>query len=409
MRDFRDAKTMAQTLRDNLNAKAVTISHSESLELVSKMLGIADWNTLSAMLRTDRDDDRSVSTRQPTGSTTYPAIPLRDFVPFPGMTVPFFVGREKTMQALDHAFERQRAIVLAVQKESGIDAPGPNDVHEVGLLASPLEVVRLPDTTMRVLTQVDRRVAIRHFTGESGAYQADVGEISEEPVADASVLIQMAVKRFDSYATKRDLRLRPATRSAIDQTRDPGRIADIISPYLVLPLRDKQILLETIDPVARLQRVDALINGASAPPPSAELAQTLSRAVTDAGQRRHAHATLEHMLLALTDDKDAAGVMQGCGVDLAVLRDDLTRYVDATFEKQAAGPTGAKPSAAFLRVSESAAMEAWEEGRKAVTGADVLIHLFAEWKSPAVQQLVRQRMTQKDALNFIEKDVAKRR
>ena len=242
-----------------------------------------------------------------------------------------------------------------------------------------------------------------------GAFQADVSEISELPPADASELIQTAVKGFDAYAAKRDMRVRPDARSAIDQARDPGRIADMISPYLVLPLRDKQVLLETIDAVARLRQVTALMDGASAPPPSAELERTLSRAVAEADQRQHGHATLEHLLLALTEDKDAAAVMQGCGVDLAVLRDELNRYFDTTFEKPAKGPADAKRTAAFEGVAQSAAMEAWEEGRGAVTGADVLVHLFAKWKSPAMQRLAHQRMTQRDALDFIEKGIVKQR
>jgi len=409
MRDFRDAKAMAQTLRDGLTAKAVTISHSESLELVSKMFGVADWNTLSAMLRTDDSDDWRPSVSQLAGSTIYPAMPVRDFVPFPGMTFPLFVGREKTMNALDHAFERQREIVLVVQKDPHVDEPGHDDVHQVGVLAKLLEVVRLPDTTMRVLTQSDRRVVISRFTGESGAFQADASEISERPLADASELIQAAVKGFEAFAAKRDIRVHPATRSALNQARDPGQIADVISPYLVLPLRDKQVLLGTIDAVARLRQVSALMSGASAPPPSAELEQTLSRAVAEANQRQHGHATLEHLLLALTEDKAAAAVMQGCGVDLAVLRDELDRYVDTAFEKPAKGTVDAKPSAAFLRVTQRAAMEAWEESRSAVTGADVLVHLFAEWNSPAMQRLAHQRMTQRDALDFIKKSIVKQR
>lgn len=343
---------------------------------------------------------------QPAGSTIYPAMPMRDFVPFPGMTFPLFVGREKTMNALEHAFERQREIVLAVQKDPGVDEPSHDDVHRVGLLATLLEVVRLPDTTMRVLTQSERRVVISRFTGESGAFQADVSEISEPPLADASELVQAAVKGFEAYATKRAIRVHPAARLALDQARDPGRIADIISPHLELPLRDKQVLLATIEAVARLRQVSAAMDGASAPPPSAELERTLSRAVADANQRQHEHATLEHLLLALSEDKDAAPVMQGCGVDLAALRDELGRYVDAAFEKQAAD---AKPTAAFRRVAHRAAMEAWEEGRGAVTGADVLVHLFAEWKSPAMQRLAHQRMTQRDALDFIEKGGVKQR
>src|SRR6266705_1575408 len=131
MRDFRDAKTMAQTLRESLTTKSVTISHSESLELVSRMFGLADWNTLSAMLQSTRRD----TGKRPGETTSYPAIPLRDFVPFPSVNFAIYVGRdgckesyrsvfppadfpmfawrEKTLRALNHAFERHREVVLA--------------------------------------------------------------------------------------------------------------------------------------------------------------------------------------------------------------------------------------------------------------------------------------------------------
>src|SRR5262249_35207621 len=123
MRDFRDAKAMAQILRTSLTAKAVTISHSESLELVSKMLGVADWNTLSAQIQAGREAPIAAAT--PAGEAgRYPAIPIRDFVPFPSAMIPLFIGREKTIRALDHAFQRQREVVLAVQKDSGVDEPG---------------------------------------------------------------------------------------------------------------------------------------------------------------------------------------------------------------------------------------------------------------------------------------------
>src|ERR1700686_1320327 len=117
MRDFRDAKTMAQTLRESLTSKAVAISHSESLELVSKMLGVSDWNTLSALLQADRREAGAPAAKRLGGTVSYPAIPLRDLVPFPTASYPLFVGREKTMQALDRAFQRQREVVLAVQKD----------------------------------------------------------------------------------------------------------------------------------------------------------------------------------------------------------------------------------------------------------------------------------------------------
>src|SRR6202047_3642144 len=139
MRDFRDAKTMAQPLREALTTKAVNISHSESLELVSKMLGVSDWNTLSALLQADRRDTEAPVAQRQIAVRSYPAVPLRDLVPFPTATYPLFVGREKTIHALNQAFERQREVVLAIQRESAVDEPKFEDLYEIGVLAQLLE------------------------------------------------------------------------------------------------------------------------------------------------------------------------------------------------------------------------------------------------------------------------------
>jgi ATP-dependent Lon protease len=258
MRDFRDAKAMAQTLRESLTTKAINVSHSESLELVSKMLGVSDWNTLAALLQADRHDTETPVAQRQTGAVTYPAIPLRDLVPFPTATYPLFVGREKTMQALNHAFDHQREVVLAIQRASGVDEPGFDDVYEIGILAQLLDLERLGDGTLKVLAQGRRRVVIRRFVGEAGAFQADVADVSEGPIPDALDLIQKAFKRFESYAAARDIRI-PQILPPLDQTRDPGRVADVIATYVTLPISDKQSLLATLDPVARLERVNALL------------------------------------------------------------------------------------------------------------------------------------------------------
>jgi ATP-dependent Lon protease len=398
MRDFRDAKTMAQTLRESLSTKAVTISHSESLELVSKMFGVADWNTLSAMLKADRPvTDALAAPRQ--GTAVYPAIPMRDLVPFPAMVVPLFIGRRKTMQALEHAFERQREVVLAVQKDFATNDPTADDTHEIGALATLLEVQRLPDDTMKALVQINRRVAIRRFIGETGAYQAEIADLNEGPVPEAPELVQRAVARFKSYATGRDIRV--TTLPPLDGISDPGRLADLISQHMRLPLRDKQSLLEILDPVARLERVDALM--AAAPVRADELGATLERALAYARVRRHQHATLEHMLLALADDKDAAAVLRGCGVDLDGLRDSLERYLDTglTALVVVEGEAVPTPTRGFQRMMQRADAHANEAGQSEVTGANCIVGLFEEWKSPAAQLLAEQKMTREAALDFM--------
>src|SRR6266852_3770174 len=153
MRDFRDAKAMAQTLRESLTTKAINVSHSESLELVSKMLGVSDWNTLSALLQADRRDTGTSVVRPRTAAANY----------------------------------------LAVQRNSAIDEPRFEDVYEIGVLAQLLEIERMSDRTLKVLVQGRRRVLIRSLVGATGAFVAEIADISEGPIPDAPELIQHAV------------------------------------------------------------------------------------------------------------------------------------------------------------------------------------------------------------------------
>jgi ATP-dependent Lon protease len=430
MRDFRDAKTMAQTLRDSLIAKTLTISHSESLELVSKMLGVADWNTLSALLHADRRETASPAAKRLAGTLSYPAIPLRDLVPFPTVIFPLFIGRAKTMQALDHAFERQREVVLVVQKESAIDEPGFDDLYEIGVIARLLELERLSDKTLKVLAQVHRRVVICRFVGETGAYQAEIADISEGPIPDAPELIQRAVKRFESYAAARDIRI-PQIFPPLDKTRDPGRVADIIASYMVLPIGDKQRLLATLDPVARLEDIDGLMiavaatsqqatpvardnavspaasiaEGRAVLPLSIGFAATLHQALAVANARKHEYCTLEHLLLALIEDADASAVMSACNADSSAIKQSLVSYLDNELKRLVIDNGGdAKPTAAFQRVLQRAERHAQGLGTTAVTGANILLAIFPETRSPAARLLSEQGMSAQDAANFIARD-----
>jgi ATP-dependent Lon protease len=401
MRDFRDAKSMAHTLRESLNDKAMVISHSESLELVSRMLGVADWNTLSAELK---DIPRPLVLPlpgQPNGGLRYPAIPIRDLVPFPTMTFPLFIGREKTRQALELAFAGLREVVLAVQKDAAVDDPKFDDLYEVGTLARLMEVERLADDTLKVLVQVQRRVTVSRFVGEHGTFQAEIADIAEGRIPDAPDLVGQAIERFRQYAATHDFRM-VATVPPLDQIRDPGRLADVIVSQMLLPLRSKQAVLATLGPVERLEQVLALMDNAVAPERSVELAATLERALAHARERRHGFATLEHLLLAMTDDADGSAAMRSCGVDLGVLRESLIGYIDTGLRHLLTErETDPQPSAAFQRVIQRAGMQAWDMHCPATSGAELLAALFGEWKSPAVQVLVQQHMTQKDALNVI--------
>ena len=146
----------------------------------------------------------------------------------------------------------------------------------------------------------------------------------------------------------------------------------------------------------------------SGPGFSPELSTTLNRALAYANQRKHEYTTLEHLLLALTDDADASAVMSACKVDLGTLKDHLANYIDNDLKRIVIDDGGeTKPTVAFGRVMRCAEGFALGRGRPALTGAEVLVPIFFEKLSPAARLLGEQDMTRQDALNFIIRGVVK--
>jgi len=143
---------------------------------------------------------------------------------------------------------------------------------------------------------------------------------------------------------------------------------------------------------------------------SRNLEQSLHRALALANERHHEYATLEHLLLALIDDQDAAAVMRACNVDLDKLRRSLAAYLESELENLVNndGNEDSKPTAGFQRVIQRAVIHVLSSGREEVTGANVLVAIFAEQLSPAVHFLRGQEMTRDDAVNYISDGVKKR-
>jgi len=272
MRDFRDAKAMAQTLRASLTAKTVTISHGESLELVSKMFGVADWNTLSAQIQAGREGPLVAAATHATEAGRHPAMPIRDFVPFPGGIVPLYTDRAKTIQALGRAFQGARQIIVAIQRSSDVDEPGLADVYDVGVLGSVLTLDQLADGRWKALTQIHRRIMIKDFVGEADGYVADVEVPDEQPALDVPFLILATKARFAVHSFRDTIKQGwdtikqgypcvPQIKPPFERVRDPGRLADMIASHIELSIPDKQALLATLDPVRRLERVRDLLQG----------------------------------------------------------------------------------------------------------------------------------------------------
>jgi uncharacterized protein len=264
MRDFRDAKAMAQTLRDALKQKSVTVTHSESLELTAKVLGFHDWNVLSAriqskynpaLIRLPTDEDRP-AVPLPEGADL-PVVPIRDIVMFPYMIAPLFVGREKTKRAIDCAMAADKRIVAVTQRRSGDDDPTQEGLYGVGVIASVIDFMPLPDGSLRIMTRgLKRATLIRCITGEMLA--AKVAPFAEScgDGTQAEALVRTVLERVQAYLNV-DFSSLPYGR--LPHIREPSVLADAVAPLLPIEISQRQELLETGNAVERLEKILALM------------------------------------------------------------------------------------------------------------------------------------------------------
>ena len=195
----------------------------------------------------------------------YPVLPLRDIVVFPHMIVPLFVGREKSVSALEDVMHGdQKHIILVTQKSSTQDDPEKQDLYTLGTLGTILQLLKLPDGTVKVLVEGVKRVRILHYYEDSHYFQADAEEI-EEVVPDEieiEAMVRTVVAQFEQYI-KLNRKIPPDVLVTINQLSDPGKLADTIASYFTLKISEKQELLETIDTTKRLEKILAFIESES--------------------------------------------------------------------------------------------------------------------------------------------------
>ncbi len=185
-----------------------------------------------------------------------PLLPLRDMVVFPYMVVPLFVGRDKSIAALDRALEESKEIVLAAQKKAKTNDPAAADIFEMATVASVIQLLRLPDGTVKVLVEGRRRVRIKEYLEQEALYLVRVQDVEEEP--DDSVEIEALVRQiktvFENYV-KLNKRIPPELLVSVQSIDDAARLADTIVGQLTLKLADKQEILETLSPQKRIERL----------------------------------------------------------------------------------------------------------------------------------------------------------
>ena len=193
---------------------------------------------------------------------TLPVLPLRDIVVFPHMVVPLFVGREKSVRALDEIMKGEKQILLATQKNSVDDDPGPDAIYPIGVIANVLQLLKLPDGTVKVLVEGKSRARLTRFTDQTEYFEAEAEDIADESTdaSRAEALSRAVVEQFESYV-KLNKKVPPEALTSIPQITDASKLADSVAAHLSVKIADKQALLETVDVAARLEGVYALMEG----------------------------------------------------------------------------------------------------------------------------------------------------
>ncbi|MGB0354101.1 MAG: endopeptidase La [Paracoccaceae bacterium] len=193
---------------------------------------------------------------------TYPVLPLRDIVVFPHMIVPLFVGREKSVRALEEVMQDDRQILLSSQIDPAIDDPEPEGIYSVGVLASVLQLLKLPDGTVKVLVEGKSRVKIKKFTKTDEFFEAEAVPLEEKlgDEAATTALLRSVADEFERYA-KIKKNIPEDALTSVSKTQAPQKLADLVAGHLGVDVAQKQDLLETIDVSERLEKVYGLMQG----------------------------------------------------------------------------------------------------------------------------------------------------
>ncbi|WP_370229814.1 endopeptidase La [Salipiger bermudensis] len=199
--------------------------------------------------------------QQPLNSS-YPVLPLRDIVVFPHMIVPLFVGREKSVKALEEVMADDKQILLAAQIDPAVDDPTSDGIYRAGVLANVLQLLKLPDGTVKVLVEGQSRVKITEYLENEEFFEAKAEHVSEMPGDPAAIqaLVRTVGEEFERYA-KVKKNIPEEALSAVSETTEPAKLADLVAGHLGIEVEQKQELLETLPISERLEKVYGLMQG----------------------------------------------------------------------------------------------------------------------------------------------------
>ncbi|MEN8888422.1 MAG: LON peptidase substrate-binding domain-containing protein, partial [Celeribacter marinus] len=178
---------------------------------------------------------------------TYPVLPLRDIVVFPHMVVPLFVGRDKSVKALEEVMANDQQILLSAQMDPALDDPEADAIYRTGVLANVLQLLKLPDGTVKVLVEGQTRVKIAAFEAHEPFFLAKIEPLEETQGDEATVtaLVRAVAEEFERYA-KIKKNIPEEAMVAVSEARDSAKLADLVSGHLGVDVEQKQKLLETL-------------------------------------------------------------------------------------------------------------------------------------------------------------------
>jgi ATP-dependent Lon protease len=186
----------------------------------------------------------------------FPVLPLRDIVVFPHMIVPLFVGREKSVRALEDVMKDDKQILLVAQKNAADDDPGKNDIYQIGTVSTVLQLLKLPDGTVKVLVEGMQRARIENFTETDQFFQVEANRLTEQlgDERELEAISRSVVNQFESYI-KLNKKIPPEVLVSLNQIDDPSKLADTVASHLAIKISEKQELLEVESVIERLERV----------------------------------------------------------------------------------------------------------------------------------------------------------
>jgi ATP-dependent Lon protease len=201
-------------------------------------------------------------TQETPAQPKYPVLPLRDIVVFPHMIVPLFVGREKSVRALEDVMKDDKQILLVTQRNAAQDDPGPADMYSIGTVGTVLQLLKLPDGTVKVLVEGGARAKIQEFTETEPFFVARASAMPEPEVEgkETEALARSVITQFEQYI-KLNKKIPPEVLVSVNQIEDPSKLADTVASHLTLKISDKQELLEIPTIAGRLEKVFSFMEG----------------------------------------------------------------------------------------------------------------------------------------------------